>query len=131
MSNDGNRQQCQSGRRLPMVAISEASSREVAPMFQKNEGFADRIIRVLAGVLLVAVGVLVLGGIEGSAGGIVVAGFGLWFTVTGATGRCPLYVPFGISTVATRHGPFGITILSTRHEPSHFEERFEERPKAA
>jgi hypothetical protein len=100
-------------------------------MFQKNEGVADRIIRVLAGVLLVAVGLFLLGGVEASVVGIVVAAFGLWFTVTGATGRCPLYVPFGISTLATRHGPFGISILSTRQEPSHIEERLEVRPKAA
>jgi hypothetical protein len=92
-------------------------------MFAKNEGPIDRAIRLFAGILLGAVGLFLLGGIEASAVGIVVGAFGLWFTVTGATGRCPLYVPFGISTLGTRHGPFGISTLGTRQEPSHVEER--------
>jgi Protein of unknown function (DUF2892) len=68
-------------------------------MFPKNEGFADRTIRVVGGILLIAAGLFLLGGIEASAVGIVVAAFGFWFIVTGAIGVCPLYVPFGISTL--------------------------------
>jgi len=71
-------------------------------MFAKNEGPADRIIRVVAGALLIAVGLVLLGGLETSVVGIVVAAFGLWFIVTGAIGVCPGYVPFGISTVPKR-----------------------------
>ncbi len=71
-------------------------------MFAKNEGPADRTIRVVAGALLIAVALVLLGGLEASVAGIVVAAFGLWFIVTGATGVCPLYVPFGISTVPKR-----------------------------
>jgi uncharacterized membrane protein HdeD (DUF308 family) len=68
-------------------------------MFAKNEGPADRAIRVVAGIVLIAVGLFPLAGLEVSALGIAVAAFGLWFIVTGAIGVCPAYVPFGITTV--------------------------------
>ena len=68
-------------------------------MFQKNEGPVDRTIRVVAGILLIAVGLLLLGGLEASVAGVVVAAFGLWLIVTGAIGFCPLYVPLGINTL--------------------------------
>ncbi len=45
-------------------------------MFPKNEGPADRVIRVVAGVVLIAMGLFLLSGIEASAGGIAVAAFG-------------------------------------------------------
>ena len=86
-------------------------------MFPKNEGPADRTIRVVAGFVLIAVGLFVLGGVEASVAGIVVAAFGGWFVATGAIGVCPLYVPFGISTLGTTHGPFGIR-LRTTHDPA-------------
>lgn len=69
-------------------------------MFPKNEGPVDRAIRVVAGIPLIAVGLFLLGGLEASVVGIVVAAFGLWIVVTGAIGFCPGYVPFGITTVA-------------------------------
>jgi hypothetical protein len=68
-------------------------------MFPKNEGPADRAIRIGAGIVLSAVGLFVLGGLEASAVGIVVAAFGFWFILTGAVGFCPLYVPFGFNTL--------------------------------
>ena len=71
-------------------------------MFQKNEGPVDRTIRVVAGILLIGVGLLVLGGLEASVAGVVVAAFGLWLIVTGAIGFCPLYVPLGINTLPKR-----------------------------
>ncbi len=67
-------------------------------MFSKNEGSADRVIRVVGGLLLIAVGLFLLSGVEASVVGIVVAAFGGWLVVTGATGFCPLYVPLGITT---------------------------------
>ncbi len=73
-------------------------------MFPKNEGPVDRAIRVVAGIVLIAVGLFPLGGLEVSALGIVVAAFGLWFIVTGAIGFCPLYVPFGFTTLPRRQG---------------------------
>ena len=71
-------------------------------MFQKNEGPVDRTIRVVAGILLIGVGLLVLGGLEASVAGVVVTAFGLWLIVTGAIGFCPLYVPLGINTLPKR-----------------------------
>jgi hypothetical protein len=68
-------------------------------MFSKNEGPTDRVIRVVGGFLLIAAGLFVLGGIEASVVGIVVAAFGGWLFVTGAVGVCPGYVPFGFSTL--------------------------------
>lgn len=68
-------------------------------MFQKNEGPADRSIRLVAGAVAIAVGLSVLGALEASVLGIVVAAFGLWLVITGAVGFCPLYVLLGISTV--------------------------------
>ena len=44
-------------------------------MFQKNEGPVDRTIRVVAGILLIAVGLLPLEGLEASVAGVVVAAF--------------------------------------------------------
>jgi len=84
-------------------------------MFSKNEGPTDRTIRVVAGFVLIAVGLLVLGGVDASVAGIVVTALGGWFVATGAIGWCPLYVPFGISTLWTRHGPFGIRLRTTHH----------------
>jgi hypothetical protein len=68
-------------------------------MFRKNEGPVDRAIRVVGGLGLTAVGLFLLGGLEASTVGIVVAAFGFWFTATGVIGVCPGYVPFGFSTL--------------------------------
>lgn len=86
-------------------------------MWKKNEGPVDRAIRLVAGALVIVIGLLVLEGLQGSALGLVASAFGLWFIVTGAIGVCPLYVPFGISTLGTKHGPFGIR-LRTTHGPA-------------
>jgi hypothetical protein len=83
-------------------------------MFRKNEGPLDRGIRLVGGAALVALGLTVWDGLDGSVLGIVVAAFGAWFVVTGAIGFCPLYVLLGIDTlprreVATRFGsPFDV-----------------------
>lgn len=68
-------------------------------MFARNEGPADRTIRVVAGIILIAVGLFPLEALEASIAGVVAAAFGLWLIVTGAIGVCPLYVPFGINTL--------------------------------
>jgi DUF2892 family protein len=72
-------------------------------MFRKNEGPVDRTIRVVAGIALIAIGLLLLDGLEASIVGIVLPTFGLWLIVTGAIGFCPLYVPFGIDTHRKGH----------------------------
>jgi Protein of unknown function (DUF2892) len=85
-------------------------------MFRKNEGAVDRAIRLIGGVAIVALGLFVLDGLQGTVGGVVAAAFGVWFVLTGSIGVCPLYVPFGITTLGTTHGPFGIR-LRTTHAP--------------
>ena len=57
-----------------------------------NVGRIDRAIRIVAGLLLLSL-VFVLGDSTRWAGLI-----GLIPLVTGLTGRCPLYIPFGIDT---------------------------------
>jgi hypothetical protein len=74
-------------------------------MWRKNEGPVDRAIRLFAGASLILISLSVLEGLQGSTLGLVAAAPGLWFVGTGAIGVCPLYVPFGISTLGTTHGP--------------------------
>jgi hypothetical protein len=68
-------------------------------MFKRNEGLLDRIVRVVLGLVLLPIGLFLLGGLQGTVLGLVVAGFSLLPLITGLTGFCPLYVPFGISTL--------------------------------
>lgn len=68
-------------------------------MLPKNEGPADRAIRIAAGVLLLPIGLFLLGGLEGSVVGLVVGTLGFASLLTGVTGRCLLYLPFGFSTL--------------------------------
>ncbi len=67
--------------------------------FQVNEGPLDRVIRLLVGVALFAIAS------SGVVGAPVVYGVLLVGTialVTGVTGFCLAYVPFGISTAPKR-----------------------------
>ena len=68
-------------------------------MFKRNEGILDRIVRVTLGLVLLPSGLLLLGGLQGSLAGLIVAGLGTLGLVTGATGVCPPYYLFGISTL--------------------------------
>lgn len=68
-------------------------------MWRKNVGPLDRAIRLTGGTLILILGVFSLSGLQGRLVGLVVAVFGVWFMVTGAIGRCPLYVLLGISTL--------------------------------
>jgi hypothetical protein len=68
-------------------------------MFKRNEGTIDRILRVGLAMALVPVGLFLLGGLQGNLLGLLVAGLSLLPLITGLTGFCPLYVPFGISTL--------------------------------
>jgi len=68
-------------------------------MFKKNMGLLDRTVRFIVGVALIPIGLLLLGGWQGNLTGIIVAVFALLPIVTSVTGFCPLYVPFGISTL--------------------------------
>jgi hypothetical protein len=60
-----------------------------------NESTVDRVIRGVAGVILLGVGVFV---VKGGALGIVLDVLGAILLVTGAVGFCPLYALFGIKT---------------------------------
>jgi hypothetical protein len=68
-------------------------------MFKKNMGRLDRTLRFIVGVTLIPIGLLVLGGWQGNLIGVLVAAFALLPLVTSLTGFCPVYVPFGISTL--------------------------------
>ena len=59
-------------------------------MFAKNEGTADRVLRVVAGLVLIS---LVCVGPQTAWGWI-----GVVPVVTGALGSCPLYSLLGINT---------------------------------
>lgn len=62
-------------------------------MFKVNEGTVDRVLRVALGVALVALALTK---------GWVWAWIGVVPILTGATGVCPLYSIFGISTCPTK-----------------------------
>ena len=74
-------------------------------MFKRNEGIIDRTLRVALAIVLLAVGLFLLGGLQGNAPGLVVAGISVLPLTTGLTGFCPLYVPFGISTLEKEKEP--------------------------
>ena len=68
-------------------------------MFKRNEGILDRIVRVSLGIVLLPTGLFLLGGLQGSVLGLLAAGLGAVGLITGFTGVCPMYIPFGISTL--------------------------------
>lgn len=58
---------------------------------QKNMGGLDRAIRIIAGIILIAIGLLKILP-------TIIAVVGAFILLTGITGFCILYVPLGIST---------------------------------
>jgi Inner membrane protein YgaP-like, transmembrane domain len=70
----------------------------IRSLYRRNVGGLDRGIRLVLGAPLAAAGLFVAGGTQGVPVGIILALVGLVGVLTGITGRCPLYVPFGIST---------------------------------
>ena len=63
-------------------------------MFSLNVGGFDRIFRIVAGIVLIAVGFFFMSGVAGTVVGII----GFIPLVTGLIGWCPLYAPFKFST---------------------------------
>lgn len=61
----------------------------------KNEGTADRVVRVTVGIGMLALGFT---GIVGGTLGTVLAVLGFVPLLTGLAGWCPLYALFGVST---------------------------------
>jgi hypothetical protein len=68
-------------------------------MFKQNEGIIDRTVRVTLALVLLSAGLFLLGGLQGSVLGRVVAGISVFPLITGLTGFCPLYIPLGINTL--------------------------------
>jgi Protein of unknown function (DUF2892) len=68
-------------------------------MFKQNESTADRIVRVVVGLILLWAGLWPLGGLQVTILGIVVALVGLVLVITAITGFCLIYSIFGISTL--------------------------------
>lgn len=60
----------------------------------RNEGGADRVIRVIIGIALLALGLFKVHG----AGGVVLDVLGAVSLVTGLTGFCALYSLIGVKT---------------------------------
>jgi Inner membrane protein YgaP-like, transmembrane domain len=63
-------------------------------MFAQNVGNVDRIVRVVLGLALIAIGFFVLGSTVGTIAGVI----GFIFLLTGLVGWCPLYLLFKFST---------------------------------
>jgi hypothetical protein len=68
----------------------------------KNMGTVDRVIRI---VLALAVAVLYFTGKISGTLGIVLGVFAIVFVLTSLAGRCPGYLPFGLSTRKSPTGP--------------------------
>jgi hypothetical protein len=67
-------------------------------MFAANVGGIDRIIRIVAGLVLIVAGFFLLGGTLG----IILGILGLVFLLTGLIGWCPLYLPLHFSTSSSK-----------------------------
>lgn len=64
-------------------------------MIKKNMGRLDRGLRLIAGLALVLIGLFALGGWLG----VLAVVLGVVLLLTSGTGFCPLYLPFGMSTL--------------------------------
>lgn len=69
-----------------------------------NEGGADRVIRVIVGIVLIVVAFTTLGVTSGSIGGIIAAVVGVVALLTGLSGFCPAYKLIGLSTCSLKGG---------------------------
>jgi hypothetical protein len=74
-------------------------------VFKQNMGRLDRTLRFIVGVALIPIGLFALGGWQGNLIGILVTTFALLPLVTSLTGFCPVYIPFGISTLGREQNP--------------------------
>ncbi|MCB1174592.1 MAG: DUF2892 domain-containing protein [Leptospiraceae bacterium] len=63
-----------------------------------NVGSIDRVLRIVAGIALLAGGLFGLGGLQGETTGVIVAAVAAVPLLTGLLGWCPPYALFGIST---------------------------------
>jgi hypothetical protein len=63
---------------------------------KKNMGSADKIIRIILAIIVFAL--YFTGTISGTFG-IILMVFAVIFVLTSLVGTCPLYLPFGLSTL--------------------------------
>ncbi len=63
---------------------------------KKNMGTADRVLRT---VLAVAIAILYFAGQISGTAAVILGILAVIFLLTAAVGFCPLYAPFGISTM--------------------------------
>lgn len=63
---------------------------------KKNMGLADRIVRVIIAIVLIA---LYWQGVISGTLGIVLLALSVVFVLTSLVSFCPLYLPFGLSTL--------------------------------
>ncbi|MBX3402160.1 MAG: DUF2892 domain-containing protein [Phycisphaeraceae bacterium] len=68
----------------------------------KNVGPVDRALRLVVGIILIALAIGMLGVAEGSVGGIIAVAAGAVLLLTGALGFCPAYLPLKLSTCKVR-----------------------------
>jgi hypothetical protein len=67
----------------------------MCPIMQQNESTTDRVIRLIAAVILLGAGIFAF---PGGVLGVIFDILGAVMLVTGALGFCPLYKIFGFST---------------------------------
>ncbi len=75
-----------------------------------NVGRIDLTIRLVLGLLLIAMGFTVLGGLTTSKGVVAIA-IGAVLGVTGIFSFCPIYKFFGISTMRSRDWRDRVAVL--------------------
>jgi hypothetical protein len=63
---------------------------------KKNMGNADRIIRLIIAAVFIT---LYFTGAVAGIPGVVIVAFAVIFLLTSLVGLCPLYMPFGLSTL--------------------------------
>ena len=69
---------------------------------KKNMGAIDRTVRIL---IALAIAVLYFTGAITGTVAVVLGVIGVVFALTSLAGRCPAYVPFGVSTCGEHEGP--------------------------
>ncbi len=73
-------------------------------MFRQNTGVLDRAIRLVIGIALLVISLVGLEVMDGNIWGIITAVVGLLFLTTVASGLCPIYRLFGISSKKCQKG---------------------------
>lgn len=66
-----------------------------------NEGTPERLVRVVLGLVALALAFTMLDVLSGSVAGVIAAALGAVLVVTGAIGFCPAYRLVGVSTCPT------------------------------